>query len=433
MQSTAVNTRRQLFIRGATTASAALLTAAACGQGREPGAGSLQQPALVTWAYWGALEQVAARETVMAAISQRHPTISFDKLHMPGNLTDYFAKIQVMVSSGNPLDLFMSSPIWVPNLVQRGLYQPLDQLMGKSRFPTRDYSAGTLDSFAFRGKQYALPEIVNFGIVLYNRGLFDRGGAKYPQDNWTWQQFLDLAKQLTRQGDVWGVHPVSTDLNNTLPWIWMNGGRIFDSEQDPKRSTMTMPATVDAIQWRADWAVKHRVAPLPGQVQGNPFFAGQLALNVSTITGFAQATKQIKDFAWDVVPLPRGKAGPVNFTGSAGQGLASGSKHVEAAWEALRYDMSPDGLREYVQVQWAAPPHLRLAAEDYMRLPPPPVNRKAVVDTIKHLRALPKSPNMLEMYYDIFGANLTATYKGEKTAKEACQQIETAVNALLQR
>ncbi|MER3405580.1 MAG: hypothetical protein C4289_10865, partial [Chloroflexota bacterium] len=262
-QSKQAVSRRQML---AGAGAAALVSA--CREGRPRPEQTARRPVTLVWAYWGSDEQVRVREQVMAAYQQLHPHVTIEKIHNTAGLNEHFDKVQVMIAGGSQLDLFMSSPIWVPNLALRHLYLELNGLMAKERFPTADYAPAALDAFAYRGKQYALPEIVNFGVVFYNKQLFQRAGVPFPADSWTWEQFLDAAQRLTaRRGsevEVWGVWPVRTDLNNTMPFIWMNGGQIFDDEQDPKRSTMSAPAVVEAVEWRANWALRHRVAPAPG-------------------------------------------------------------------------------------------------------------------------------------------------------------------------
>jgi len=424
----------------ATVAAAGVLPLAACGTGQSPSAGEAPAakslpPAKLVWAYWGNQDQVTVREQVFAAIQQKYPQITIDKVWNTGSLDDHFAKVQVLVSSGTGLDLFMSSPIWVPNLAVRALYQPLDQLMARDKFPVQEWSAAALSAYNFRGKQYALPEILNFAVLAYNLDLFAKAGEKAPPADWSWDDFVAIAQRLKgHAGDnVWAVGPVNTDLNNTLPWIWSNGGKIFDEEQDPKRSTFNTPAVTDAVQWRADWAHRLGIAPKPGEITapGDPFVNGLLAMGVTTLSGFPSWAKSITSFKWDVVQIPRGKAGRVNFVGSAGQGIASSSKYVDQAWLVLQYQASREGLLPYMRAQWGVPPLTSLAKQDYLQLDPPPANRRAVVDAISTLRPLPKMPAMLELYNQVYGAELNNIYSGKRTAREAAVDIDTQVQAKL--
>jgi multiple sugar transport system substrate-binding protein len=430
------STRRALLGAAGVALGGAVL--AGCGLATQaPGVGQpIRQPVQLTWALFGSADELAAYERVLDVIHQHFPDMTFDKITAPSNaLNDFFAKVEVLNGSGGPLDLFMSSPIWVPNLVGRGLWKPLDDLIKRDRFPTKDYAPASIDAFNIKGQQYAVMTNLNFAVVNYNQALLNRAGVHAPADTWTWADFLDLARQLGSRLDsgTWALGPGNTDLNNTLPWIWMNGGRILDDEQDPRKSQMIQGHVVDAVQWRADWALKHRLAPVPGTVPGSLFASGQIALNVGTLADHPTLAAQAKDLPWDTVALPRGSAGLFDFVGGSGHGLASGGKHPDAAWEALKYLVTPAGLRPIMEARSGVPTHLGMAGGEYAKLPPPPGNRKAVVETLTHLRVLPKVPTMLDLYAPVYGANLMAIYTGDKSVRDGCVAIDTTVNAQLSR
>jgi multiple sugar transport system substrate-binding protein len=303
--------------------------------------------------------------------------------------------------------------------------------MARDKFPTKDWSTAALSAFAFRGRQYALPEILNYAVVAYNADRFAKAGEKAPAADWTWDAFVAAGQRLKgRVGDnAWAVGPVGTDLNNSLPWIWSNGGTVFDDEQDPKRSTFNTAAVTDAVQWRADWAYRLGIAPQAEQLTqpGDPFVNGALATGITTLATFPTWAKSITAFTWDVVQIPKGKAGRVNFAGASGQGITSSSRFVDQAWLVLQYQASKEGLLPYMTAQWGVPPLMSLAKQDYLQLAPPPANRRAVVDSLDTLRALPKMPAMLELYNQVYGAELTNVYAGKRTARDAAVDIDTQV------
>ena len=430
-----VVTRRQLL----SVAGTATGIAAACRRQRSETKEVAPGPVTLVWAFWGGQERVTIRDEQISTFQREHPSVTIERVHTTGSVDEHFDKVQVMLAGGSQLDLFMSSPIWIPNLALKELYLDLNGLMARDKFPVGEYAPAALDAFAYLGKQYSMPELVNFGVIYYNKGLFERAGVSSPQDDWTWEQFLTAAQRLTtRRGsdvDVWGAWPVKTDLNNTMPWIWMNGGQILDDEQDPKRSTMSTPAVVDALEWRANWAHKHRVAPSPADTlpAGNAFSSGLVAMNVSTATAVPNLVASIQGFAWDAAPLPRGERGHINFAGSAGQGIARQSKLAHEAWSVLRFLASPDGLRPLARDQAGLPPHRGLAATEYLQLTTPPTNRRAMVKTLDVLRALPKAPFMLETYYQVYGAQLNGIYDGKVGAREACTAIDDQVSEYLRR
>jgi multiple sugar transport system substrate-binding protein len=395
-------------------------------------------PVKLVWANQGGdVKWQAVREETIAAFERKHPHITIEKIHQTSG-TGYLDKVQVMVSSGTQLDLFMTTPISVPAVAQRGLYIPLDTLMARDKFPVQDWTPAALSAYNFRGKQYGFPEELNYVVVAYNQDALGQVGERPPAADWTREQFVNLARRLAvRSGGEttrWGIGPVGAGLNPMLQLFWGDGGRIFDDEQDPRRSTFNTTPTVEALQWRADWALRLEIAPpaeqmAPAAAQ-NAFINGGLAMHTVEFIGFVTLAGAIKTFKWDVVQIPRGKAGQFNFAGAQGQGLAPNSRHQEVAWRALQHQVSREGLLPYVKAQFGLPPLLSLR-QDYLQLPAPPANRKGVIDSLAALRPLPKVPVMSEISA-IYSTEMDHVFFGRRAARDAAVEIDRQVQPRLE-
>ena len=57
------------------------------------------------------------------------------------------------------------------------------------------------DKMLVDGKIYGTSSCVVAPVLYYNKDLFDKAGPPYPPSNpeeaWTWDEFLEIAKQLT--------------------------------------------------------------------------------------------------------------------------------------------------------------------------------------------------------------------------------------------
>ena len=47
--------------------------------------------------------------------------------------------------------------------------------------------------YAVEGKTWAIPSGMNPLVVYYNQDLFDQYGVPYPENGWTWDDFLSVA------------------------------------------------------------------------------------------------------------------------------------------------------------------------------------------------------------------------------------------------
>jgi hypothetical protein len=110
--------------------------------------------------------------------------------------------------------------------------------------------------------------------------------------------------------------------------------------------------------------------------------------------------------------------------------MCSASKAPDAAWSLLKVICGAYGGGLHVQSQIGAPA-LKGLEKEYQALPPPPANRKAVLDTLPLLRALPKVRGMNDIYSDVFTTTLNEAYKGAITATEAATLIDQKATPLI--
>lgn len=123
----------------------------------------------------------------------------------------------------------------IPDIVMGsnpGLDQELDLLMDqmplveKHGLDLDKYDPNMIESLIARspveGELNALPVFKQGYIMAYNKDIFDAFGVPYPEDNMTWDEAIELGKQLTgeRNGETYhGIFPdrlALTQVSNTL-------------------------------------------------------------------------------------------------------------------------------------------------------------------------------------------------------------------------
>ncbi|QNU26215.1 ABC transporter substrate-binding protein [Geobacillus zalihae] len=185
------------------------------------------------------------------------------------------------------------------------------------------------------GKQYALIRDASAFQMGYNKDLFDKAGVPYPKDDWTWEDFLEAAKKLTK---VENGKIVQFGIENfyTNELLVENGGGFVSP--DGKKVIIDSPESIEAIQFGRDLIHKYHVQPTSAQSQGmtNMFLAGKAAMRLLGPWDWADTAKNA-NFRWDVVPMPAGKAGNVAAASYLPIGISKGTKHPEEAWKLLKF------------------------------------------------------------------------------------------------
>jgi multiple sugar transport system substrate-binding protein len=112
---------------------------------------------------------------------------------------DYIDKLVTQVASGKIPDLIHMATEGVQLTIRRNLVVPLDEFINSAEAKEllSDIDPALLKGFTVDGKLYLLPEEWNNMVIYYNTKVFKEAGIPPPPDDWTWDDFLTLAKRLT--------------------------------------------------------------------------------------------------------------------------------------------------------------------------------------------------------------------------------------------
>jgi multiple sugar transport system substrate-binding protein len=286
---------------------------------------------------------------------------------------------------------------------------PLDDLIKDDKeFDLSDFDKTIVDGLSYKGKLYALSYDFGPNIVYVNKALFQKAGVSLPKPDWTWNDFLETSKGLTKKIDGADVYAIvgSNQFDRMVPWIMSNGGDYANA--DFTKSTLSAPETVEAIQFYADMTFKNKIAaPVtdPGnansdrdQIQG-----GQAAMYISGPWQFINMRSKMKD-DWDIVPLPKGKAGSISSVAGSGFGISTATKYPKESWAVLKALTSTDGLKKVASAGRGYP------------------GRKSAVEAFYKKDALPQ-------HQDVIGEQLKSAkpYRTNPTWQEITTQLQSSL------
>jgi ABC-type glycerol-3-phosphate transport system substrate-binding protein len=110
---------------------------------------------------------------------------------------EYDDKLKVLVASNSGLDvMYIRTPAQAQQFINYNAFLDLTSLAREAGTNLEQVRDTALPGAMRNGKIYGLPMSSPAWILLYNKTLFDARKIPYPI-NITWDQYLDLAKQLT--------------------------------------------------------------------------------------------------------------------------------------------------------------------------------------------------------------------------------------------
>jgi DNA-binding transcriptional regulator YhcF (GntR family) len=219
---------------------------------------------------------------------------------------------------------------------------PLDEWLSPALLDRFDPRA--LAPFQLGGRTLALPKLYSPWVLYYRCEAFDEADLPYPTSEWTWVDLLAASRRLTQpSGGRFGFAALP-GFRCRLPYIWQNGGELFDEASGACR--LTAAEVVEALEF---WAELEASSPLTRETTTPErlyelFLAGRLAM--FPWGGRLRALAALKpDCRWGVTLLPQGRQRATLLVAEA-YGVSRESANVEAALRLAEALVSPTSLRE---------------------------------------------------------------------------------------
>ncbi|MBO0863936.1 MAG: sugar ABC transporter substrate-binding protein, partial [Mycobacterium sp.] len=270
-------------------------------------------------------------------------------------------QISTFCAGGKCPDVLMAWEFSYAELADRGVLLDLNTMLARDRSFAAELKVDSIpllyDTFTFNGGQYAFPEQWSGNFLFYNKELFAKAGLQPPpvrwEQPWTFDEFLDTAKALTehhRSGRVtrWGFvdtwAPVYSaglfGMNNGVPWS--------SPRMNPTHLNFDNPAFIEGIQFYADLAHRHNVAPTSSQTQSmstmDLFSVGRAAMALGGHWRY-QTFDRADGLDFDVTVLPMGPKARSAYSniGTTGLAIAASSRRKQQAWEFVKFSTGPVG------------------------------------------------------------------------------------------
>jgi multiple sugar transport system substrate-binding protein len=443
---------RRQFLRTMLGASASVLALSACGGSNTSGEGTqassstqapapagVQQVRALMWSNGPVIDE-NFKKRAEAFNQVNEGKIQVDLQLLPYD--QYWSKIDLAYASKKPYDMYF----W--DVQAYGHYkadlltnlQPYvdaaPELVNAEQYPVKLY-----DNWRFDGTNlYGLPENFQTMALYYNKDIFTQAGIAPPDDTWTWDKMLEVAKQLTKtegdqttqwgmslgaMGQWWGVQTLS----------WAQGASFVDKPVEPTRFQVSDAANVQAMKFLQDLIWTHKVAPNAEQASAvaqdsNIFLTGKIAMVPDgswLISAFQQA-----GFQWDMAPMPKWGDTRVPPFWFGGWVIPKASQVADAAfafarWSATDYQKTMATDHDWIPIQKEA----RHSPEMQQGLPAGLQGVLAAIDTAQLGDIYHR--NGQKILAEVLGPTLEQLWLNKVTPEEAAKQIEEKANPLLQQ
>jgi multiple sugar transport system substrate-binding protein len=340
---------------------------------------------------------------------------------------DLHEKILISAKSNTLPDIARLDSAWIPEFHKMDILVPLDEAMSDFSSVADGLLESAMATANIGGHAYGLALNTNTKILFYNIEAFRKAGLDAPKNMEDFVNAINTLSGTNENGQtVWGYNEPALAGWNLCPFIWSFGGELTNPEQTKASGYINSDKTVAAIQMLADL---YKAGAITGWNSGDipmtdGFGTGRYTMMLEGPWKVAELAGAYPDMEYGTVDMPAGDGGSHSVLG--GEDIAMfNSANKEAAWKFMKFMTD-----EYAQIAMAKCGQI-------------PVNKKALendmvkqadfapfLEAIKNAKSRPTVASWSEIDNELSVA-VTAVMNGDKTAKEAMDDLTIKVDALL--
>lgn len=296
----------------------------------------------IRFATWDTGDKLKIQQDIAKKFEKENPNV---KVQVEAYGDGFDQKIAASFGAKNPPDvLYMwDFPTYYESLM------PLDELIEKDKeLELEDIYQGLFNYCTVDEATYGLPAGFTTHVIYYNKDLFDEVNIPYPEDGWTWDEFVEIAKKLTdpskkQYGFGFSTNPDPYDFEQ---FFWSNGtsyisedGKEIEGYINSNEAIEVMDKFITMIDDNSAYVYGSEAS----QGAGDIFKSGKLGMYESGIwplESFKEAGINL-----GVVELPSFGEKPsksvINVTAVS---IAKDSKYQNEAWEFAKYFLSEESI-----------------------------------------------------------------------------------------
>ena len=283
-------------------------------------------------------EPYALIETAITRFEAEHPGVKVK--YVSGiRREDYAEWLAERLLEGEEPDVFVLPGADFALYASMGALTPLDRAMGKDEtFDPSVYYPMAMDYGRWQGISYALPVGAVPTLMFVNKTLLAKEGIPIPSNDWTWQDFLQICRQVTRDTDGDG----RLDQFGVYDYNWRKAALTNDVQifsVDGKNANFTTQNMEEVMRFMTELHAVNQ-----GQeVTAKDFDMGRVAFRTFTFAEYRTykpypwRIKKYSSFEWDCIKLP---AGPSGHNSSIMQimimGISARTSEPRLSWELLK-------------------------------------------------------------------------------------------------
>jgi multiple sugar transport system substrate-binding protein len=321
---------------------------------------------------WSAADRQEYWDQVIQAFNDAHPCIVAESVRIQDDRAVRLSEI----AAGTAPDLVGFDSSDLPRVyMMEGLMDLTPFLDSDVDFnPEEQFFESVWKTGFVDGKPLAIAKDYSVSAFYANVELFEKAGIELPKEGWTYDDYLQIAQQLTIDENGNNATSPDFDPSKVVQWgastpywsgdtgwwrgfqsvLYSFGAHTISDDGMKTTGYINSETAVKAWEWYRDLIHKHHVAPDATYLAASNFnhtdmfSGGQLAIAGSFWGPWYQDTfNAAPDLKWAAISLPTGPGGHKAAIMWMGWGINANSKNPKAAWELLKWLTTEPGQRVF--------------------------------------------------------------------------------------
>ncbi|MEQ4209442.1 sugar ABC transporter substrate-binding protein [Actinopolymorpha sp. B9G3] len=304
-------------------------------------------------------ESVAANRAIVKEWNAQNPNIQVQ--YVQGDWGSVHDQLLTSFEGGDPPDVIHYEAAAIQVFAEGGYLADLEPLLSddfKSSIPDDIWDTVRYEEQGTIGA----PFLLESRMPLANKALLDEAGIEVPtpDDPWTWDEFAEAAKKLTKDGTYGVAWPLESPANAVLNLSQSFGGEYVSGTGDEAtvevgEAELEVPQRIHQMLYDDKTAAPQTIGTnstdsLPG------FFEGKYAMLFGAIWLRQQMVQEAPDdFDWVTLPPLEGSDGLEQAANPQILSVAAQSEHPEEAAQFIEYFLNAENMAELARGDWLVP------------------------------------------------------------------------------
>ncbi|MFD8544145.1 extracellular solute-binding protein [Streptomyces sp. NPDC059649] len=317
-------------------------------------------------------DSVKANKQLVAEWNSRHPAVQVQ--YVQGAWPTVHDQLLTSFEGGEAPDIIHDASDDLADFAYGGELADLTSLLParlKADIPDRSWETAT-----FGGRIHGVPFLQEPRVLVANRAKLHRSGVRVPtpEEPWSWEEFAEVARRLTRGTDHGVAWPLKEPVSATLNLSLSTGGRVFHRRPDG-----TVEVRFDAVdqvvprivhdQVNVDRSAARTTLGMGGSDTLPGFFAGRYAMVPLGFSYRQQIAQQApKGFDWTVLPAPKGATQDQGVSPQT-LSIAADCPYKEEAMAFIDFFLQPPNMVRLALGDWMLPTGQEALRHPALRVP----------------------------------------------------------------